>query len=615
MPVSLLTIAGLLCFLSTLALLAAAQGGQGLTVYLRSPDGLPFEQPALVTLTAFAGELVGTGSIRGGNVEFDGLQLGRYTLEVVAPGYQKLVEGVEISAPGEHVHSYVVLKPGSLANSPAGPPILAPNAQKELSKALEDLRANKPEDAKKHLEKASRNAAGNADVNYAWGAYYAQLKDWAKAKSYWEKAVQIYPSHAFSLAALGQSALQNGDSPAAIKYFERAAEAAPSVWHFQELLAEAYLEHYEYEQAQRHAQHAIELGKDRASLAQLVLAKALLKQNEPQQAETALNAFLAKEPPGPRAEEAKRLLDSLSQPPGVTPSRSADTAVKRTDTPAQSLVALIPEAKWMPPDVDDSIPAVEAGVACPLQKVQEEVGKRVRGFVDAVNRITATEGLDHENIDRHGFPSKRESRNYSYVASLQETQAGVYTVEEYRNGTAGLDIFPDQLASLGLTSLVMIFHPAYRDEYEVTCEGLSRWHGGLAWQVHFRQRPDKPARLREYRIAHQGFPVWLRGRAWIAVETFQVVSLETDIVAPVSQIRLKAEHISIEYMPVRFRRHDEELWLPQSAEIFLDFNGRRIHRRHHFNNYLLFSVDDEQKISAPTVKAEPDPASGEQPDR
>jgi Tfp pilus assembly protein PilF len=538
-------------------------------------------------------------------------------LEVVAPGYQKLVEGVEIRV-GGHVQSYVVLKPDSLANSPAGPagpPILTPNAQKELSKALEDLRANKPEDAKKHLEKASRNAAGNADVNYAWGAYYAELKDWAKAKSHWEKAVQIYPSHAFSLAALGQSALQNGDSPAAIKYFERAAEAAPSVWHFQELLAEGYLEHYEYEQAQRHAQHAIELGKDRASLAQLVLAKALLKQNEPRRAETTLNAFLAKEPPGPRAEEAKRLLDSLSQPPGVAPSQSADTAVKRADTPAQSLVALVPEPRWMPPDVDESTPAVEAGVACPLQKVQEEAGKRVRGFVDAVNRITATEGLDHENIGRYGFPSKRESRNYSYVASLQETQPGVYTVEEYRNGTAGLDIFPDQLATLGLTSLVMIFHPAYRDEYEVTCEGLSRWHSGLAWQVHFRQRPDKPARLREYRIAHQGFPIWLRGRAWIAVDTFQVVSLETDIVAPVSQIRLKAEHISIEYMPVRFRRYDEELWLPQSAEIFLDFNGRRIHRRHHFNNYLLFSVDDKQKISAPTVKAEPDPASGEQPNR
>jgi tetratricopeptide (TPR) repeat protein len=547
--------------------------------------------------------------MRGGNAEFDGLPPGRYTVEVVAPGYRKMAVGVEISALGEHAQSYLVLMPDSPANpaaGPAGPPILAPNAQKELSKALEALRANKPEDAKKPLEKVSRNA-GNPDVNYAWGMYYAELKDWTKAKSYWEKAVQICPSHAFSLAALGQSALQDGDSPAAIGYFERAGEATPSSWRFQELLAEAYLEHQEYEQAQKHAEHAIELGKERASVAQLVLAKALLKRNEPHRAEKALDIFLAEQPSGPRAEEATRLLDSLRQPAAAAPAQPAAVVVKRADTPAPSVAALVPAPKWMPPNVDESMPAVETGVACPLQKVQEEAGKRVRGFVDAVNRIAATEALDHETIDRYGFPSKRESRHYSYVASVEETQPGMYTVEEYRNGTMRLDIFPGRLATLGLTSLVMIFHPAYRDEYEVTCEGLSRWHGGLAWQVHFRQRPDKPARLSEYRTDKGVFPVSLRGRAWIGVDTFQVVSIETDIVAPISRIRLNAEHVSIEYMPVQFRRYNEELWLPQSAEIFIDFGGRRMHRRHHFSDYLLFSVDEKQKIAAPAITNESNP--------
>jgi hypothetical protein len=85
----------------------------------------------------------------------------------------------------------------------------------------------------------------------------------------------------------------------------------------------------------------------------------------------------------------------------------------------------------------------------------------------------------------------------------------------------------------------------------------------------------------------------LRGWAWI-----------TDIVAPIPQIRLKAEHISIDYALGKFHKGNEELWLPQSAELFFELGGRRIERRLRFSNYLLFSVDENQKIAAPTVNAE-----------
>jgi hypothetical protein len=43
------------------------------------------------------------------------------------------------------------------------------------------------------------------------------------------------------------------------------------------------------------------------------------------------------------------------------------------------------------------------------------------------------------------------------------------------------------------------------------------------------------------------------------------------------------------------------MWLPQSADVYYDWKGRRIHRRHSFSNYLLFAVDDKQKISVPKV--------------
>jgi tetratricopeptide (TPR) repeat protein len=586
----------------------AQQKGQGqqpmqqstgtLTVSVRSPDGAPLEGNAVVNLYAFTGGSAGIGSNRSGQTEFDNVPIGRYTLEVIAPGYQKLTQPVELSIGGQREQVYVTLVPEPTpgANSaPTGPPILAPNAQKELSRGLEALRGNKGEEARKHLEKLSRTAPGNPDVSYLWGMYYLQSKDIVKAKSFWEQAVQIYPRHAFALAALSQLALQRGDSPAAIDYLARAVEADPSSWRFQERLAEAYLQHQEYDQAQKHAEHAIELGKERATQAPLILAKVIGQRNASQTAQKAPDAV-------PAAQSS--FLPATAAPATAHAGQPVDAGI------ASLAEDLVPPPKWMPPDVDESMPAVEPGVACPLEKIQDETGKRVRGFIDAVNRITATESLDDEVIDHFGFPSRHESRNYTYVASVQEIRPGMYNVEEYRNGSMALDIFPERVATLGLTSLVMIFHPVYRDDYQVSCEGLSRWHGGLAWQVHFRQRPDKPARLREYRVGGQVFPVSLRGRAWIAADTFQVVSLETDVVAPIPQIRLKAEHTAIEYMPVKFSSHNQELWLPQSAELFFDFGGRRMHRRHHFRDYMLFSVDEKHEISAPKIEVKASPDSG-----
>jgi tetratricopeptide (TPR) repeat protein len=573
-----------------------------LVVAVRTPDGSPLDTPAVVNLYTFSGGSAGIGVLRAGTAEFTNLSPASYTLEIIAVGYERLTENVQIMTSGERQQLSISLTPEaapSAAAPPPGSPILAPNAEKEATKALEDLRANKSDDARKHLEKASHAAPSHPDISYLWGMYYAQVKDFATAKVYWEKTVQIAPRHVFSLSALAQLALQKLDYATATGYLVRASEAAPSAWRYHERLAETYLEQKQYEEAQKHAQRALELGKERAAGAHFVLAQAFLNSNNSQGAEKALAAFLTSQPSGPRAVEARKLLDTL-QKPELTPPATASIA-----TPAPALAAdLMPPPKWMPPDVDESMPAVESTAGCPLQKIQEEAGKRVSDFVDAVNRIAATESLENEVLDRSGIAVRRASRRYSYVASVQQVRPGLYSMEEYRNGMMDLEQFPERIATLGLTALVMAFHPFYVNDYDLACEGLSRWHGGLAWQVHFRQRPDKPARLRSYRVNSMSYPISLRGRAWISADNFQIVSLETDLVSPVPQIQLRAEHVAVEYMPVKFVSHHQELWLPESAEIYFNYGNRRMHRRHHFRDYMLFAVDERQQISLPKVEAD-----------
>ena len=258
----------------------------------------------------------------------------------------------------------------------------------------------------------------------------------------------------------------------------------------------------------------------------------------------------------------------------------------------------------MPPDVDDSMPPVESTAGCPLQTIQREAGKGVSNFVDAVNRIAATESLESELIDRSGHPVKHTSLSFSYVAAVQQVRPGFYTMEEYRNGSMDLSQFPEGVATLGLSALVMVFHPVYVENYDFVCEGLSRQRDGLAWQVHFRQKPDMPARLRSYRVNNASYPISLRGRAWISSDTFEIERLETDLVSPVPKIQLRAEHIAVEYRPVRFLSHHAELWLPESADIYFEYARHRMHRRHHFRDYMLFAVDERQQITVPTIEAD-----------
>ena len=133
------------------------------------------------------------------------------------------------------------------------------------------------------------------------------------------------------------------------------------------------------------------------------------------------------------------------------------------------------------------------------------------------------------------------------------------------------------------------------------CEGLTTLNGQPAWQIYFRQRADRPNYIRAYKIGWQGpsYPIALKGRAWLAADSYQIVGLQTDLINALPELRRQVDHTAIEYGPVQFSSRNVEIWLPQNAEVYSDLKGRRFHQRMTFSDYLLFAVDDKQKVSPP----------------
>lgn len=476
-------------------------------------------------------------------------------------------------------------------------PMLGSRLQKELGKALEALRANKPADARSHLDTVYRAAPGDADANFLFGVYSSQLDDWVHAKSYWERVLVRAPSHLSALLSLGEALMRENKSAEATQYLNRAVEAEPTSWRAHAVLADAYLRQRLLDESIEHAERALELGHGQAGIVQPVLARALRLHGEQERAVHILQVYLQDHPADAAA--AKQLENSQTPFESATESWSAAASTSPLE-PILTTSALLP-SNWLPPDIDEKVPPVEPGVACNLEEVIKNSGKRIQEFVANVDRYAATEAVSHESINKWGFASRPIKFQFNYLVSIKQNRLGLLNVDEYRDTHYLPAKFPDGIATTGLPALVLIFHPYYAQNFAISCEGLARSKRGSAWQVYFRQKADKPNTIRSYKIGAEGpaYPVALKGRAWFAADSFQIVRLETDLIEPLPQIRLVADHATIEYGPVHFKARNLDMWLPQNAEVHYDWRGRRSHRRHSFKNYLLFSVDEKQQISEP----------------
>jgi len=582
---------------------SAAFIDRNLEVNVKTQDGKPVDGQVMVQLLTVTGKLYAQTTARNGQARFDSISRDEFRILVTAPGYQRGESRVDLSVNTKLASVDVMLalmgdaEDAAAARSAA---TMNPKAQKELNKAVEALRAKKPTDARSHLEAAQKASPESADVEYVFGIYAARTNDSGHAMAHWNKALSYDPRHLSALLEVSQQLISEKKPAEASPYLQRALQVDPSSWRAHAFSAEAAYMVGNRDEAIKQAQRAIELGHDRAATMQPFLAGVLFESGDTARAISIMQAYVKANPSD--AASAKQLEEWMNPavPVGIR------TVAKM---PVSAEVPLPPN--WMPADIDEQIPPVESGAVCALDEILQKSGERLATLVHDVDRFTATESIVDETINRSGMPSAAEKQKFAYTVAIQEMRPGLLSVDEYRSNEFGHTEFPDGVITTGLPALVLVFHPFYAGNYEMSCEGLTRWNGALAWQVHFRQRPDKPIQLRGFRVGALGavHPAALRGRAWIAADTNQIVRLETDLVAPIPEIRLNAEHIAVEYVAVNFRKENVDLWLPRSAEVHFDWRGQRVHRRHSFDNYLLFSIDENERIGAP--KGEKQPAASD----
>lgn len=77
---------------------------------------------------------------------------------------------------------------------------------------------------------------------------------------------------------------------------------------------------------------------------------------------------------------------------------------------------------------------------------------------------------------------------------------------------------------------------------------------------------------------------WRQGCIWISQPTYDVLHVETDLLAPVGNLQLTRDHLRVDYAPVKSDRDSQTLWLPWDAEMFMELRGKRYHHRHYLSD-------------------------------
>ena len=535
---------------------------------------------------------------------FGDLSVGRYDIEASAVGY--LTEHKELlvgSAIGVY-HLEMTLKPDPTAVdlNAAITADLAPKARKETQRGVTALKSGDYKQAQKRLESAYKIAPHSADVNFLLGYLYFQRKDLEQAKTYLGNASAIDPHNVQALTLLGRIRLQQNDYSGARSALEQATSANRDYWPAHSLLANAYLKQHEFDKAREQAQVAIKESKGGGNMDRLTLGQALANLGKNEEALQSLDTFLQNAPGSPLEPQVRELIAHVEKqtrnPTAASEPSPTILGVADAESPESDDFRLSIKT-WEPPDIDEVKPGVASGVSCPLDTVIEQTGQRAKELVDNIARFQAIEELLHESVDELGRPITKQSRQFNYLAEISESQPGWMAVNEYRYGASGLADFPDKIVTRGLPALALIFHPAIRDTFHFTCEGLGDWHGQATWLVYFRQRDDKPNKIRAYKVGADLYSIDLKGRARIAADKFNVVHIDSELVKPMRKIQLLSEHQSVDYGPVSFPKKSMSLWLPKSAELYFDFRRHRYHRRDSFDHFMLFSVESEENRKEP----------------
>ncbi len=572
-------------------------------VAVRDAHGSPLEVPALVRLYSVTMSYNEMSSTQGASkAHFSRVPPGDYEVEVSCLGYRKATEHFIMMQTKVSLPLYIYLVPENVTTNTGGPPqsvVMSPQLQSEMEKAIDALHKKQFESAQKILVKAVQKSPGNADLVYYLGLAELGLKHTDLAREHFQQARTLDPDHELALVSLGELQLQNGAPADAVVTLEKAVATGRAGWRAEFELASAYFQVRRFSDAEAEASRAAHLAKQRGAAPALLLGEIQYAEGKQAEAKRTWLAILAAFPSDPNISETKKLLARVEadlSTNGIT--SNANLPLPRT--PDVTLGNIV-EHPWAPPDIDAAVSNVVPDLNCRTEPILDTALRRMKTQLVDFEKFAATEHIEHQEIDRYGWPGPTKKHDYSYIVFVHPFGNNSFYLEESRDSGGDFSNFPVAVTTTGLNNMgISVLQPIYRERFDYSCEGLSNVRGQAAWQIRFEEkRGTKGEGVRRWHRGTTTYEVPVKGRIWISSVSYAVLRVESDVRDPVEGLELTKDHLFVDYGPVNFTTGNVQLWLPWSADMYLELKGKRYHHRHYLTDYMLFGVDTTHKIDRP----------------
>jgi hypothetical protein len=231
--------------------------------------------------------------------------------------------------------------------------------------------------------------------------------------------------------------------------------------------------------------------------------------------------------------------------------------------------------------------------------------RQVTEYLATLADLHCTESVTQEKIASNGHVEASEHAKYDYLI-MMDGNGDDFQLNESRIESSASHPKPlPMLVTNGFSTLLLVFHPYYRDSFRFDVGAEEIVNGRPAIPVHFSHIEGRrtPAALA---LRGREFPLELKGTAWLDKESGDVMKVDAGLLHDMSDVGLRSLDVHVEYQPSIIGQNPASIPLPALAVVDVTTPRQHWRNTHVFDHYKSFSTDASQD---PNIRVRADNSS------